>query len=334
MRVLHCGSCLSRTTVNCGNRSLVDSAKRRTPSMTRPTAARAVYLAAINDYDAIVLDVVLPVHDGIEVCREIRRKGSHAPILMLTARDTVDDKILGLDAGADDYLTKPFDFGELLARLRALVRRRGDVLPGELSVADLVVDTRRHSAKRGNREIVLTTKEYALLEHLVRNAGRIVTRAEINAHVWDDNHDPFSNLIDVYVSRLRRKVDGGERVALISTRRGVGLHAGRGGTAPRCRAAPAREPMMRWPQSLRARLTLWYTLVLGVPLVAFAGASFFVLDRALMHRADSFLDETLGAFTTELASEQQEEPTAGRAIAVGAPGRAVSRRPPGRSSTR
>jgi two-component system copper resistance phosphate regulon response regulator CusR len=187
-----------------------------------PDGGRAVYLAAVNEYDAIILDIVLPVKDGLEVCRELRRKGVHAPILMLTARDTVDDKIIGLDAGADDYVTKPFDFGELLARLRALVRRRGDVLPAELSVADLVVDTRRHSARRGDREITLTTKEYALLEHLVRNAGRIVTRAEINAHVWDDNHDPFSNLIDVYVSRLRRKVDGGERIALISTRRGVG----------------------------------------------------------------------------------------------------------------
>ena len=187
-----------------------------------PDGGRAIFLAAVNEYDAIILDIVLPGKDGLEVCREIRRKGVHAPILMLTARDTVDDKIVGLDAGADDYVTKPFDFGELLARLRALVRRRGDVLPGELSVADLVVDTRRHSARRGKREITLTTKEYALLEHLVRNAGRIVTRAEINAHVWDDNHDPFSNLIDVYVSRLRRKVDGGERVALISTRRGVG----------------------------------------------------------------------------------------------------------------
>jgi two-component system copper resistance phosphate regulon response regulator CusR len=187
-----------------------------------PDGARALFLAAVNDYDAIILDIVLPVKDGLEVCRGIRRKGNHVPILMLTARDTVDDKIIGLDAGADDYLTKPFDFGELLARLRALVRRRGDVLPAELSVADLVVDTRRHTARRGHRDITLTTKEYALLEHLVRNAGRIVTRAEINAHVWDDNHDPFSNLIDVYVSRLRRKVDGGERVALISTRRGVG----------------------------------------------------------------------------------------------------------------
>jgi two-component system copper resistance phosphate regulon response regulator CusR len=187
-----------------------------------PDGAKALFLSAVNDYDAIVLDIVLPEMDGLEVCRKIRHKGIHAPILMLTARDAVEDRITGLDAGADDYLTKPFDFGELLARLRALVRRRGDVLPGELSVADLVVDTRRHSARRGSREISLTTKEYALLEHLVRNAGRIVTRAEINAHVWDDNHDPFSNLIDVYVSRLRRKIDGGERIALISTRRGVG----------------------------------------------------------------------------------------------------------------
>ena len=187
-----------------------------------PDGVRALYLAAVNEYDAIVLDVVMPGRDGLDVCREIRRKGSHAPVLMLTARDTVEDKITGLDAGADDYLTKPFDFGELLARLRALVRRRGEVLAEELSVADLVVDTRRHAARRGGREIVLTTKEYALLEQLVRNAGRIVTRTEINAHVWDDNHDPFSNLIDVYVSRLRRKVDGGEPVALISTRRGVG----------------------------------------------------------------------------------------------------------------
>ena len=187
-----------------------------------PDGGKAVFLAAVNEYDAIILDVVLPVRDGIDVCREIRRRGIHAPVLMLTARDTVDDKIKGLDAGADDYLTKPFDFGELLARLRALVRRRGDVLPDQLTVADLVVDTQRHSARRGRRDIVLTAKEYSLLEHLVRNAGRIVTRTEINAHVWDDNHDPFSNLIDVYVSRLRRKIDGGERIALISTRRGVG----------------------------------------------------------------------------------------------------------------
>src|SRR6476620_3296880 len=197
-----------------------------------PDGGKAVFLAAVNEYDAIILDVVMPIRDGVDVCREIRRKGVHAPVLMLTARDTVDDKIKGLDAGADDYLTKPFDFGELLARLRALVRRRGDVLPEQLSVADLVVDTQRHVARRGQREIALTAKEYSLLEHLVRNAGRIVTRSEINAHVWDDNHDPFSNLIDVYVSRLRRKVDGGERVALISTRRGVGYMLSAPGTSP------------------------------------------------------------------------------------------------------
>jgi two-component system copper resistance phosphate regulon response regulator CusR len=187
-----------------------------------PDGGKALFLASVNEYDAIILDVVLPVRDGFDVCREIRRKGVHAPILMLTARDSVDDKITGLDAGADDYLTKPFDFGELLARLRALVRRRGDVLPMELTVGDLVVDTKKHLARRGDRVIELTTKEYALLEHLVRNAGRIVTRAEITGHVWDDNHDAFSNLIDVYVSRLRRKVDGGEATPLISTRRGVG----------------------------------------------------------------------------------------------------------------
>ena len=187
-----------------------------------PDGGKALFLAAVNEYDAIILDVVLPVRDGFDVCREIRRKGVHAPILMLTARDSVDDKITGLDAGADDYLTKPFDFGELLARLRALVRRRGDVLPMELSVGDLVVDTKKHLARRRDRVIELTTKEYALLEHLVRNAGRIVTRSEINGHVWDDNHDAFSNLIDVYVSRLRRKVDGGEATPLITTRRGVG----------------------------------------------------------------------------------------------------------------
>jgi DNA-binding response OmpR family regulator len=182
----------------------------------------ALYRTAINDYDAIILDVLMPGRDGIAVCRELRRRGSHVPILMLTARDAVEDKIAGLDAGADDYLTKPFEFGELLARLRALLRRRGEVLPGELVVGDLVIDTARHVVHRGERDIPLTAKEYAFLEYLARNTGRVVTRAELSAHVWDENHDPFSNLIDVYVSRLRRKIDGGEAVGLFSTRRGVG----------------------------------------------------------------------------------------------------------------
>ena len=187
-----------------------------------PDGARAFFLATVHQYDAIILDVVMPVHNGIEVCGELRRARIHTPILLLSARDTVADKITGLDAGADDYLAEPFDFRELLARLRALVRRRGNVLPQELSIADLVLDTRRHVARRGAREIELTTKEYALLEYLVRNAGGFVSRAEISAHVWDDNHDAGSNLIEVYMSRVRRKVDGGERMGLISTRRGVG----------------------------------------------------------------------------------------------------------------
>ena len=182
----------------------------------------ALYQAAVNEYDALILDVLMPKRSGIEVCREIRRRGSNLPVLLLTARDAVADKIIGLDAGADDYLTKPFEFGELLARLRALLRRRGEVMPPELVVGDLVLDPRTQSVRRGERAIPITSKEYAFLEFLARHSGRIVSRAEITAHVWDDNHDPFSNLIEVYVSRLRRKIDGGERVQLLFTRRGAG----------------------------------------------------------------------------------------------------------------
>jgi len=174
------------------------------------------------DYDVLVLDILIPGGDGVQVCADLRRAGSRVPVLFLTARDAVEDKIAGLDAGADDYLTKPFDFGELLARLRALTRRRGDVLPAALTVGDLVVDTARRSAARGGREIVLTAKEFALLEHLARHAGQVVSRAELATHLWDDRHPPYSNLIDVYVSRLRRKVDDGEAVPLIATHRGVG----------------------------------------------------------------------------------------------------------------
>lgn len=182
----------------------------------------ALYLAAINDYDAVVLDVLLGDRDGRAVCREIRRRGNRVPVLMLTALDAVADRIAGLDAGADDYLMKPFAFSELLARLRALLRRRGDVMPAIIAVGELEVDTHRQVVRRGARTIPLTTKEYAFLEYLARNAGRVVSRAEISAHVWDDNHDPMSNLIEVYVSRLRRKVDGGEETPLFHTRRGAG----------------------------------------------------------------------------------------------------------------
>ena len=182
----------------------------------------ALYQAALNDYDAIVLDVLLGDRDGLAVCREMRRRGNHVPVLMLTALDGVTDRVTGLDAGADDYLVKPFAFKELLARLRALLRRRGALVPAVITVGDLEVDTQRQAVRRGARAIPLTTKEYAFLEYLARNAERVISRAEISAHVWDDNHDPMSNLIEVYVSRLRRKVDGGETLALFHTRRGAG----------------------------------------------------------------------------------------------------------------
>lgn len=182
----------------------------------------AVYQAAVNTYDVIVLDVMLPGRDGFSVCRELRRRGMATPVLMLTARDAVGDRIAGLDSGADDYLSKPFEFGELLARLRALLRRGPALSPAVLAVADLELDTRTQVATRGGRLIPLTTREYALLEYLARNAGRVVGRAEISDHVWDDNYDPISNLIESYINRLRRKLDVPGSLPLIHTRRGAG----------------------------------------------------------------------------------------------------------------
>ncbi len=182
----------------------------------------ALYLAAINNYDLAVLDVMIPAPDGYAVCRELRKSGQRLPILMLTARDAVEDRITGLDSGADDYLTKPFEFGELLARLRALLRRTGGLQAAQLVVADLVVDTVSQNVSRGGKSISLTTKEYALIEFLARNAGRVVGRAEIAEHVWNEEFDPFSNLIEVYVNRVRRKVDSGSAKPLLHTRRGSG----------------------------------------------------------------------------------------------------------------
>jgi len=180
------------------------------------------YLASVNDYDLIILDCMLPRKDGLTVCREIRAAGSAVPILMLTARDAVHDRIAGLDTGADDYLTKPFAFHELLARLRALLRRGQALRPERIAVADLVIDTRAHLVKRNNRQIDLTAKEYALLEYLTRHAGEVVGRAAIAEHVWDETFDVFSNLIEVYIQRLRRKIDDGQTLKLIRTRRGEG----------------------------------------------------------------------------------------------------------------
>src|SRR5215217_938965 len=181
-----------------------------------------LYQASINDYDVIILDVLLPQRDGYEVCRELRARGDSTPVLMLTARAAVDDRLTGFDAGADDYLTKPFSFRELLARLRALLRRDSQLRPDILEIEDLGVDAASHRVSRANDEVPLTAKEYALLEYLARRAGQLVSRAEIAAHVWDDSFDPFSNTIVVYINRLRKKIDENHSLKLLHTRRGEG----------------------------------------------------------------------------------------------------------------
>lgn len=187
------------------------------------TGPEALALAEANHYDAIILDVLLPGMKGDAVCGKLRERGNRVPVLMLTALDGVEQRISGLDAGADDYLTKPFDFGELVARLRALVRRGGEMLSSQVVVGDLVIDTLRHRVRRGDREIPLTATEFGFLLHLARNAGRVVTRAELMEQVWDDTRNTYSNIIDVYASRLRRKLDDGEPVALLTTLRGSGF---------------------------------------------------------------------------------------------------------------
>jgi DNA-binding response OmpR family regulator len=184
---------------------------------------QALYQMAITEYDAVVLDVLIPGIDGFDVCREIRRTGSNVPVLMLTARDAVDDRISGLDCGADDYLVKPFDFGELLARLRAIIRRgRLPLTPVTVKVGDLHIDLRARAATRRHRTIKLTSREFALLEFLVLHAGEVVGRGAIAEHVWDSPFESMSNVIDVMVQRLRRKIDDPRATSLITTRRGEG----------------------------------------------------------------------------------------------------------------
>jgi two-component system OmpR family response regulator len=174
------------------------------------------------DYDAIVLDVMLPGVDGIEVCRRLRRAGRWAPVLVLTARDGVADRIRGLDAGADDYLVKPFAFGELLARLRALHRRGARERPSVLAVGDLVLDPAAHTVTLSGRPVELSTREFALLEFMMRNAGQVLSRPAILEHVWDYNYDGISNVVDVYVGYLRRKLEQPPGQVRIRTVRGVG----------------------------------------------------------------------------------------------------------------
>ncbi len=183
----------------------------------------ALYQADVTDYDAIVLDVMLPGLDGFAVCRQLRKAGSKVPVLMLTARDAIDARIAGLDSGADDYLIKPFDFGELLARLRAVIRRGHlPIRPSVLAIGTLRLDLRTRQASRMDRIIKLTAREFALLEFLVIHAGEVVGRGAIAEHVWDAPFESMSNVIDVMVQRLRRKIDAPDGPSLITTRRGEG----------------------------------------------------------------------------------------------------------------
>jgi two-component system OmpR family response regulator len=186
-----------------------------------PTAEQCV---ADSRYDAIILDILLPGIDGFELCRRLRRDGVDAPVLMLTARDAVPDRIRGLDVGADDYLIKPFDFDELLARLRALTRRgRTRQQDATLAYGPIVMETEQHRVRAGERELDLSATEYRLLEHLMRHAGAIVSRDQLAEHVWGGDYDPFSNVADVYIGYLRRKLrQAGIDASLIHTVRGMG----------------------------------------------------------------------------------------------------------------
>jgi DNA-binding response OmpR family regulator len=194
--------------------------------VTVATYAEGRMKAVLGTFDVIILDVMLPGGSGFDLCRELREKQLSTPILMLTARDTVDDRVAGLEVGADDYLTKPFAFRELLARVRALGRRRGAPLPETVRVADLEVQLDGHRVRRSGRSINLTAKEFSLLEFFVLHTGQVVDRAAITAHVWDENHDPFTNVLEVLVRRLRRKIDDEFPTKLIQTVRGAGYRFG------------------------------------------------------------------------------------------------------------
>lgn len=186
------------------------------------TGASALEALAVNDYDLVVLDVGLPDMDGFELCRRWRAAGGRTPILMLTARSALSDRVVGLDAGADDYLPKPFAVEELMARLRALSRRPRPALDVVLGFEDVQLDTAERTARRAGRKIHLTAREYALLEYLLRNPNRVLERGQILEHVWDDNFDPVANAVDVLVGRVRRKLDPDGTHPLIHTVRGVG----------------------------------------------------------------------------------------------------------------
>ncbi len=183
--------------------------------------------AVLNTFDVLVLDVMLPGGTGFDLCKYLRSREIATPILMLTARNAVDDRVAGLESGADDYLAKPFAFRELVARLRALARRKAAPIPQIINIADLEVNIGAQRVKRAGKEIDLTAKEFSLLEFFVLNAGQVVDRAAITAHVWDDNHDPFTNVLEVLVRRLRRKIDDDFDPKLLQTLRGSGYRFGK-----------------------------------------------------------------------------------------------------------
>lgn len=185
---------------------------------------QALAHAGVWEYDGVILDLLLPLRDGIEVCRSLRERGSWVPILMLTARDGIDDRIAGLDAGADDYLAKPFDFGELLARVRALVRRAPRERPSRIELGELIIDPATREVHRGSATVALTVREFSLLEYLARRPGQVVSRTELLEHVWDANYFGSTNVVDVHVGHLRKKLQrNAEDGELIRTVRGVGL---------------------------------------------------------------------------------------------------------------
>ena len=255
----------------------------------------AVFRAETTNYDAIILDIMLPALDGISVCRALRKAGSSVPILMVTARGTVQARVEGLDSGADDYLTKPFDFIELLARLRALIRRGvRPPLPDRLSAGTLVLDTRSREVTNRGRKVALTTREYALLEYFARHPNEVLGRADIAEHVWDESYDAFSNVIDVYVQRLRRKLDREGELSVIATRRGQGYIFTPGSV------------LIPMALTIRTRLTLWYSLVLFVTLAATAVALVIVHSRLGLNRIDRGLADTLVTVSNGLDHELDE----------------------------
>lgn len=183
---------------------------------------QALYLAQTGDYDALILDLMLPKRNGLDVLRTLRAEHVTLPILILTAKDELRDKVAGLNAGADDYLTKPFGFDELLARVHSLMRRRGDMIPTILRAGHVEMDTLRHRVTRGGNDVELTSREYALLEFLMRHPNRVITRTMLAEHVWEHDFDPLTNVIDVHVARLRRKIENAEGPKLLQTIRGSG----------------------------------------------------------------------------------------------------------------